>query len=146
MSNSNVTVEQYCMHPYTVYGIETNTDNNCFLVQKKNCMHPYTVYGIETRLNHCLCQSDYSNCMHPYTVYGIETYIAAIWVSVMLIIACTLIPFTVLKHAGTATEGAKHIACTLIPFTVLKLQSQNPYTLWFLQYCMHPYTVYGIET
>ena len=87
----------YCMHPYTVYGIETQYVNELFLVKKHiactlipftvlkprqqlktslekegDCMHPYTVYGIETSAAVRVVLKE-PNCMHPYTVYGIET-------------------------------------------------------------------------
>ena len=86
-----------CMHPYTVYGIETNIKKNSsldkhwiactlipFTVLKRptvrddngyclHCMHPYTVYGIETTQMWSILIILRINCMHPYTVYGIET-------------------------------------------------------------------------
>ncbi len=38
------------------------------------------------------------------------------------------------------------IACTLIPFTVLKPWNSFACAGLQIPYCMHPYTVYGIET
>ena len=85
--------------------------------------------------------------MHPYTVYGIETFSLFLFPRLAPLIACTLIPFTVLKQASVKLyQEFINIACTLIPFTVLKhyyLRLQHKYRL---PYCMHPYTVYGIET
>ena len=60
--------------------------------------------------------------MHPYTVYGIETKEMRHIPLCLMLIACTLIPFTVLKRCGV----------------------ENGYTV--KEDCMHPYTVYGIET
>ena len=63
-------------------------------------------------------------------------------------IACTLIPFTVLKlHQSNHSQNLIHrIACTLIPFTVLKRVDKCQGRRKQAKYCMHPYTVYGIET
>ena len=61
--------------------------------------------------------------MHPYTVYGIETCIITDMDAEIMMIACTLIPFTVLKLS--ARKMAEAVAD---------------------EHCMHPYTVYGIET
>ena len=87
-------------------------------------MHPYTVYGIETSCkNFYNCFYKIFYCMHLYTVYGIETP------SKMNV-----------THAELTL-----IACTLIPFTVLKLWKHR--TIFVHKtHCMHPYTVYGIET
>ena len=91
-------MKNHCMHPYTVYGIETWL----FLIHphphNSYCMHPYTVYGIETTNSYSNINDRSSYCMHPYTVYGIETTpFSAISEMVNPYIACTLIPFTVLK-------------------------------------------------
>ena len=87
--------------------------------------------------------------MHPYTVYGIETLPRS---SNLVMRAYSLhAPLYRLRywnrlnlrrcwHRLTVT-----IACTLIPFTVLKLPA-SLFMRILLSYCMHPYTVYGIET
>ena len=58
--------------------------------------------------------------MHPITVYGIETVLNDM-PSSTLKVACTLLPFTVLKQLRRAIAE-------------------------ILECCMHPITVYGIET
>ena len=86
--------------------------------------------------------------MHSYTVYGIETSIIFSKMSISINIACTLIPFTVLKLIvfNGGIKMLNIIACTLIPFTVLKLEGDFYTNNSLAANCMHPYTVYGIET
>ena len=60
-------------------------------------------------------------------------------------VACTLLPFTVLKHRGDDLLPCFLVACTLLPFTVLKLRKASP-AMRSALCCMHPITVYGIET
>ena len=196
LSNLSLQKERYCMHPYTVYGIETTWYILLSNIKILYCMHPYTVYGIETAALAARTPNCSSDCMHPYTVYGIETN-GFYGNAAANIIACTLIPFTVLKlttvwyfylhfqlHAPlyrlrywnnnlpASAPFFSHIACTLIPFTVLKLWAEGfhprlhssiiactliPFTVlkptiavatavFRISHCMHPYTVYGIET
>ena len=66
-------------------------------------MHPITVYGIETTATEPPATA--RCCMHPITVYGIETlYHASLF---YVIVACTLLPFTVLKlHGEIAINNA----------------------------------------
>ena len=85
-----------------------------------NCMHPYTVYGIET--GNIDEQSKYTieiACtLIPFTVLKLSN---PCWSYSFGLIACTLIPFTVLKRSTTlSAHSSGFIACTLIPFTVLK--------------------------
>jgi hypothetical protein len=59
-------------------------------------MHPITACGIETRFEF-KHPFHIPGCMHPITVYGIETMKTADVKAVRLRVACTLLPFTVLK-------------------------------------------------
>ena len=106
-----------CMHPITVYGIETG--KKLRLLRERGCMHPITVYGIETTPTSAY-NSIFLCCMHPITVYGIET----------VCIACK-------------PRDHHKVACTLLPFTVLKPSHKLP-ALQNLC-CMHPITTCGIE-
>ncbi len=84
-------------------------------------MQPITVYGIETRWDRRNNNGRY-NCMQPITVYGIET-------------------------ASQAEQGrGRLIACSLLPFTVLKLAVAGALSAVACADCMQPITVYGIET
>ena len=69
-------------------------------------MHPITVYGIETHADilyqfQCVRHS----CMHPITVYGIETLNC--YLGIRVFVACTLLPFTVLKLVDFRHAEAK---------------------------------------
>ncbi len=133
------------MQPITVYGIETPSYSMlcvtfcniaCSLLpftvlkrrlcrdqrgQVRDCMQPITVYGIETTSRECPLSAN-RDCMQPITVYGIETRRASRQMCTRLDIACSLLPFTVLKRAG---------------YRARQQYSDN---------CMQPITVYGIET
>ena len=88
------------------------------------------------------------HCMHPYTVYGIETTEQPIVVPFTFDIACTLIPFTVLKQQFLAPGRRSPCAHCMHPYTVYGIETQiclRQQTVMELN-CMHPYTVYGIET
>ena len=62
-----------------------------------------------------------------------------------ILVACTLLPLAVLKHNNLRLEAIrKHVACTLLPLAVLKLVDVCPEVTF--GGCMHPITVYGIET
>ena len=109
----------------------------------QSCMHPITVYGIETSRGEPWATPACVACtLLPFTVLKRNTSPRTRWFQV----ACTLLPFTVLKPREEAkSSSSSYVACTLLPFTVLKPEGERVIRL-FNSRCMHPITVYGIET
>lgn len=63
-------------------------------------------------------------------------------------IACTLIPFTVLKPTIAVATAVFRISHCMHSYTVYGIETTaDPvYSMCLLLHCMRPYTVYGIET
>ncbi len=85
------------------------------------------------------------HCMQSITVYGIETVMATVERQTT-IIACSLLPFTVLKPATGLRTNANTRDC-MQSITVYGIETlhRSPRQSG-LSYCMQPITVYGIET
>ncbi len=163
--SSFVSLSNSCMHPLTVYGIETWMTLG--QIKELSCMHPLTVYGIETtssqtpqpmrivactllpftvlKLNSALARATaVSGCMHPLTVYGIETFDSLIITRTAGGVACTLLPFTVLKPQ--CTRESPPLCRCMHPLTVYGIETSLIVFSTATFSCMHPLTVYGIET
>ena len=82
--------------------------------------------------------------MHPLTVYGIET-VENRFAYLRSSVACTLLPFTVLKQLHT--NSFLPVKRCMHPLAVYGIETSLtvPQTGIF-ESCMHPLTVYGIET
>ncbi len=93
----------------------------------ERCMHPLTVYGIETKIACNFTTTIVVACtLLPFTVLKRTPCVPS---KTNPSVACTLLPFTVLKQIGsTIGTSIGFVACTLLPFTVLKPRhlSQKP--------------------
>ncbi len=83
--------------------------------------------------------------MQPITVYGIETF-PADSAGRCCTIACSLLPFTVLKRQVRDRLGKRRDYC-MQPITVYGIETLiAAKTASHADNCMQPITVYGIET